>query len=269
MSSTFEKLPPELLISALLDRKSQLDSVISNLQKEITAAPEGQLRLSTNKGTRQYYQVTTSGSKTYIPKRSPAISKLAQKTYDQNVLAELKLQTEAINRLITELQLHDYTQVYNKLSTARQKLVTPITLPIEKYIEQWQNVSYNHKPFSEHTPELCTAKGERVRSKSEIIIADTLSRLGIPYRYEYPVTIMNYTFHPDFYCLNVKTRKEIVWEHLGMMSKPDYAEKNIAKMHVFQKAGYIIGKNLIITTETDGNPINSRQIEQLAKAFLL
>ena len=35
-------------------------------------------------------------------------------------------------------------------------------------------------------PLLETSRGERVRSKSEVIIADTLDRLKIPYRYEFP-----------------------------------------------------------------------------------
>jgi len=67
-------------------------------------------------------------------------------------------------------------------------------------------------------PELYTAKGERVRSKSEIIIADSLMRAGVPYRYEFPIILNGYgKIYPDFTVLNVGLRKELYWEHLGMM----------------------------------------------------
>lgn len=72
---------------------------------------------------------------------------------------------------------------------------------------------YRGKGFDESTSEFYTAKGEKVRSKSEVIIADVLSREGIPYRYEYPLYLKGIgKVHPDFTVLNVKQRKEIYWE---------------------------------------------------------
>ena len=60
--------------------------------------------------------------------------------------------------------------------------------------------------------EIFTERGEQVRSKSEKIIADSLYRNGIPYRYEHPVYLRGMgVVHPDFICLHVKKRKEILW----------------------------------------------------------
>ena len=50
--------------------------------------------------------------------------------------------------------------------------------------------------------EYYTIKGERVRSKSEKIIADELYRYQIPYKYEFPLTLAthnrNIQLYPDF-----------------------------------------------------------------------
>ncbi len=49
---------------------------------------------------------------------------------------------------------------------------------------------------------------EKVRSKSEAFIADTLYEFGIPYRYEYLVRMVNGELrYPDFTLLKVRTEK--------------------------------------------------------------
>lgn len=124
--------------------------------------------------------------------------------------------------------------------------------------------------YENNAPEYYTAKGERVRSKSEIIIADTLNRFNVPYRYERPINIGgNGTIHPDFTCLNVRTRKEFLWEHNGMMSDADYADYATKRIDMYTLAGYSADENLILTHETVNKPLNSRVIEYYIRKLLL
>ena len=117
---------------------------------------------------------------------------------------------------------------------------------------------------------LALARRERVRSKSEVIIADTLARHGIPYRYEYPLELKNdRTVHPDFLCLNVRTRAEFYWEHFGLMDDPDYLERTLLKLKSFAENHIIPGKNLIFTMESAACPLSTRQVENLINEFLL
>jgi len=58
---------------------------------------------------------------------------------------------------------------------ALDKLIVPVTLTDAQYTEEWQNVSWQGRSFSDEAPGFTTVRGERVRSKSEIIIADTLN----------------------------------------------------------------------------------------------
>ena len=137
------------------------------------------------------------------------------------------------------------------------------------FIEEWQKVEWTGHPFSEDAPQLFTTKGERVRSKSEVQIADSLNRLGIPYRYEYPLRLKNgINIYPDFYCLNVRTRQELYWEHFGMMDNPEYAKNAVQKLHQYNSIQIIPGKNLIITMETSTSPLNVKYIEQQIKSYL-
>jgi len=71
-------------------------------------------------------------------------------------------------------------------------------------------------------------KKEKVRSKSEVIIADRLFINAIPYEYERGLIVKipktaecpetEMVWNPDFRVLNVRTGKEYIWEHFGRMS---------------------------------------------------
>ena len=114
-----------------------------------------------------------------------------------------------------------------------------------------------------------TEQGERVRSKSEKIIADKLHAMGIPYRYEYPVYLSGYeTVYPDFMLLKTKTREEILFEHFGLMDDPDYCENAISKLQKYSQNGYFLGKNLIVTFELPKVPLDMNVLEQMLKEVL-
>ena len=114
-----------------------------------------------------------------------------------------------------------------------------------------------------------TKRGEMVRSKSELLIADLLYEMEIPYRYEPRVRMKggNYKY-PDFLILNRKTRQTIYWEHLGLMDDPDYLNNNLAKILEYGENGICLGKNLMITFETSEHPLNVRWIRKILSEIL-
>ena len=129
--------------------------------------------------------------------------------------------------------------------------------------------TYQDKDFYEDMPEFYTAKGERVRSKSEVIIADLLNREGVPYRYEFPVYLKDIgMIYPDFTVLNVKTWKEYIWEHFGMMDDMEYAERTVQKIAAYEKNDYFQGENLILTYETGRSPINQKSVMRIVEHYL-
>jgi len=154
------------------------------------------------------------------------------------------------------------------MSKARQILISPIIDTDEMFVKKWKSVSYESSRFMKDF-EFYSSKGIKVRSKSELIIANTLEQCDVPYRYEYPLYLKGLgTVYPDFTCLNINKRKEIVWEHFGMMDNIAYANKNIAKIQAYNQSGFFTGKNMIMTFETSQNAISSNIIKNMIKEFL-
>ena len=53
-----------------------------------------------------------------------------------------------------------------------------------------------------------------------------------------------------------------------MMDNPVYAEQACRKILAYIRAGFVIGKNLIVTFETSGCPLSSMDVEQIIKQYL-
>ena len=271
---TFEQLPPENLTEDLQKRREELNELLNKKLRALKTAPEGHLRIAqAHEGRKlQYYLVTKRGDTkgTYIPHTQLKLARqLAQKQYDLNIIKILRRQIAAYDQLLAAAG-SQIPELYENLCRARRLLVTPATLSASQYIDLWENVKWEGLPFAADAPEYFTAKHEQVRSKSEILIADALGRFKVPYRYEYPLKLKNgKVLHPDFLCLNVRTRREYIWEHFGMLDIPEYASRTVGKLKLFSQNKIFPGKNLIITTESSDAELSSIQIESLIKEFLL
>ena len=77
------------------------------------------------------------------------------------------------------------------------------------------------------------------------------------------------TVYPDFTLLNMRTRENIYWEHLGMMDDATYAENAIQKINTYMQNGIYVGKNLLLTFETRNNPINHRTIDIIINNYVI
>lgn len=253
-------------------RKQYLSQVKKEKEEALKNTPDGSLRISSHRGKPLYYQRTDSKdfNGTYIREQDKELAqKLAQKDYDKKVLAHVEKELSATERYLATTQSLNTKQIYENLHKERQKLVTPIWTPDDEFLKAWEQVEYKGKEFLEGTPEFYTAKGERVRSKSEVIIADLLNKNEIPYRYECPIYLKGVgVVYPDFMTLNIHTRKEIWWEHLGLMDDSSYVEKAIRKIASYEQNGIFPGENLILTYETKKNPLNQKTIKMMMQHYL-
>lgn len=256
----------------LEERENYLLQLKEEKEEALKVAPEGSLRVCSGRNKTQYYQRNNPKdfNGIYIREKDVKLAQdLAQKDYNQKVLCSVKRELEAIKKYRSSYPASSVEQVYEKLHRERQKLITPIMETEEQYVANWKNVSYKGKEIDESVPEIYTAKGERVRSKSEVIIADILGGEGIPYRYEYPIYIKGIgKFYPDFTVLNAKKRKEIYWEHLGMMDDSNYVESAIQKIAIYEQNGIFPGDNLILTYETKKSPINQKIVRLMIQQYI-
>lgn len=91
-----------------------------------------------------------------------------------------------------------------------------------------------------------TVKGDCVRSKSEVIIANLLAQNGISYEYEKKLEYENCRWiEPDF-TIALPDGRELYWEHLGMLGVESYDKRWLEKQDIYDK--FYNGK-LIVTYE--------------------
>ena len=275
-----EELSPNQLASQIEKQLADLQKILAAKKKSYEKAPQGRIRISQNGGHPEYYLVTETGSLRgkYLPHSQETLARqLAQKDYDVRLIKQLQKEIDTLQNYLKHAGGgRAISELYDSLCPARRALITPVTLTDEQYAANWQEVSWAGRPFSPDTPLLLTARGERVRSKSEIIIADTLFRHKIPYRYEYPLQVHRtsgsgdtITLHPDFLCLNTRTRTELYWEHFGLMDDPDYSANAAGKLRLYTENGILSGRDLIITMETQREPLSTRSLEKLIEGFLI
>lgn len=144
---------------------------------------------------------------------------------------------------------------------------------MEDVIREFEELEYIGKAFDERDKtEYYTTNNERVRSKSEKIIADELHMKHIPYKYEMPIQLVNrgriIQIYPDFTVLNKNTGKKWIIEHLGMMDKESYYENAMYKLDLYERNGWLQGKNLILLHESSVSPLNTVVVKQYIEEYL-
>ncbi len=107
-------------------------------------------------------------------------------------------------------------------------------------------------PFAEHLVHR-TVRGELVRSKSELVIANHLHQLGLAYEYERPLDGVEAAgrLRPDFSFID-DAGDVVVWEHLGMMDRDDYRKGWEWKRQWYEVNDFVQGVNLFTTQEIGG-----------------
>ena len=254
----------------LLREQKHLEGIIAKASEGVKAAPEGRLRISVDHGNARYYQCIEDRYGEYIPKENIHLTRqLAQKTYNDAVIKTAEARIKNINRCLKDYNDDEIEHLLTSLHPERQKLITPVEPIFSQLEEKWYSEPYVGKAFKEGTPIILTEKGERVRSKSEKILADYFYRNNILYKYEKPLNLGGYiTVYPDFTFFSKKLRREIYWEHEGMIDKPEYAIKAVKKLNRYQMDGIMPGERLILTFETEHEVLNMKIVSELVNKYL-
>lgn len=124
-------------------------------------------------------------------------------------------------------------------------------------------VKHNNHFFEENLIHK-TLRGDLVRSKSEVIIANELFNKGIDYEYEKDLELKNGERRsPDFTIEVKEKRMTYYWEHLGMMSDPTYRARWENKKKLYAENGIVEGYNLLISQDGLDGSFDSSQITKL------
>ena len=146
-------------------------------------------------------------------------------------------------------------QVYEELYSAFKEQIPPAFYPNSMRIKEWLSRSIRRNYYPEGL-KFQTQRGEKVRSKFEVIIADILYSMDIPYQYEMPLTVGSSIYHPDFTILDRHSGKYVLIEALGLMDQEEYFNNAVKKIHAYEARGFALGKNLFLAFDTPDSPFD-------------
>ncbi|MCR5181514.1 MAG: hypothetical protein K6D56_00650 [Clostridia bacterium] len=260
-----------LSLNNFVARVGFLQRIVAEVSDNMSDAPKGKLRVSSSKGTHQFYLQNDIGEEKYLSKSNMnLIRRIAQKEYYEEVVKSANSELTTLKTLVKKYEKGTVEDIYDMLAPARRELVEPIVIPDDEFVRRWLAEPYEKAGFDSDEPVFLSSKKLRVRSKSEIIFADKYDEYNIPYKYECPLYLEGYGWvWPDFTALKIRYRQIVYHEHLGMMDDPEYAERNVKKIRAYEDNGFVIGKDLILSFETKSHPIGPADAERMIRNYLL
>ncbi|MBR0157641.1 MAG: hypothetical protein IJM24_01005 [Clostridia bacterium] len=278
---------------ALTERSAYLKGVLISLDSDYADLPDGSLYKVFRNGKAHYYFRARDGSGKlrYIKAEDRGLLRvLAQRKYVDELRSSAEAEAEAINAYRARLPSVCVEEICDKMDENLRGMIDPVIDNDLRFALRWErencrmpacasreaNTNGEANTHEANTRGDVSSReavnvpdgnetdlGEIVRSKSECLIANMLHRNGILYRYEKPLRIGEAIFHPDFTILDVRGRREIIYEHFGKMGNPDYADNAVNKLTAYNRAGYILGDRLLVSMETDSRPLNIRSAERM------
>ena len=260
----------------LTQRKKTLEKMLCTIDSELKKLPEGRLRIThkhTGNHAVQYYHCkgTADRNGIYLAQSELATAyDLAKKSYLLKLRSGIDKQLMFLRKGFPDLSDKPLQQIFTDLSAERKQLVSPLIPDDDTFIREWQAIKYDPLPFEPGTLIHMTERGDRVRSKSEVILANKFYHMDIPYHYEMPLHIPRQgDYYPDFTLLNKRTREIVYLEHFGRMDDEKYVNRNLKKINTYIKSGIIPGRNLIMTFESSQQALDIKVIDRLIKEYLL
>ena len=256
-SGTYLKKTETTKIKTYL-QKSYDTKIVKLLNKEI-ATLTGFLEKS-------YFYATDSNQITSETTHNQTQFETNLKKENQTALTNQKSQSQSAQTFNRAQQFltfpHLIRNVYSDYPNEIKQYITPVDLDDDDFATRWLAEPYEGKSIMDNVPFFETTNHERVRSKSELNIANMLAKFKIPYKYECPLRLRDGTIiYPDFTVLDTKHRKVIYWEHRGMMDDREYAKHSVARIKNYMGSGIMLGDNLIITEETASSPLGTNEIK--------
>ena len=251
------------LIKLIADRYELMTRTVKALEERLKSFPDGRLVVEKHKGGTHFILVVKGQNKRYLSKNDNLIiEQLIQKEYISKALRKATSEMKLLKRIMRSYPGTLVEDVFDSLPEERRKYAKPIVPGDEQYAAKWLAEPYKPKPFKKGAPEFYTLKGERVRSKSEVIIADRLFNKGIPYKYECPLKVGNEVIHPDFTILRMSDREIVYHEHCGKMSDPDYTKDIPDRVNKYARNGIFQGERLFLSFESAEYPLDMKTLDE-------
>ena len=237
-------------------------------EEKLSSLPEGLLRADIKRGRKYYYQ-TLNGVERYLGRREmELVEALKERKLAEETLRAVDTDEKCLEYALETLRDFSPKEIYKTLPKSYRKEDNAKSSIITDG-EAWAGAPYVKKSrYGRYEdPSQLTMKGDYVRSKSELNIANMMYMKGIPYRYEEVTELCGETIAPDFAVYRESDGKVLFLEHFGMMYNRKYRDDFAWKVHLYIKAGYMPYRDVFFTFEDlDGN-IDTQFIDYLMETY--
>lgn len=258
-----------MLYHQMLREKEMLDQRGKNILERLQTYPAGKLIYSQNGKHKKWY-ISCDGQKIYIPsnEKNTAVS-MAEKKYYEVMLQDILQEKRAIQSYL-DLCNKEQTGEEQLLETAvYAELLKKVFTSVNTEIAEWEKQDYERCPKYPEQLIHPIFNGQKVRSKSEAIIATMLHVNRIPFHYEEALHLGKRVIYPDFTIRHPVTGQAYYWEHFGMMDNENYAQAAFQKMQLYNINGIMLSDTLLATFESEESPLKSNIVENMIQQYFL
>lgn len=263
------------MIQMNLDTEERSLASLNKIYEEISKErlPKGNLICRDHGEYRDYYFRARGGSALkYLKKKTPDDSKLIECLKREYFLRQYRSILEGNIALQKHFIAEYIPNDFDLINASMPKAYQCYSKECPLFKPEWQ-IQPSQNPY--HTEHLRhrTKFGLWVRSKSELIIAELLFDMGVGFWYEKELILRDEnkkarTVYPDF-TIPCRHKKEIYWEHKGMMGDEEYVSRDESKMQLYQLNGIYPPKNLIITHDGPDGSLDMQDLMLLINGLVL
>ena len=237
-------------------------------EKSLRGLDPGHLNISTVKGT-DYYFDPENGRKSIGTALNATVRQRISHHFFASYAAVMQNNIKACNDCIRKVKEYDPYSLIASFSKAYvnvpDEALKALGFIPDSYISSQKESSRYHNDSLRHK----TASGILVRSKSEVLIANTYNSFNVLFEYEKPLILNDGTeLLPDFTLLSKDHSRVIYHEHIGMLSDTSYRQNFHQKLDSYIDGGLIPFHDVFFTFEDQNGNIDFEAIYKIIKLIL-
>lgn len=219
----------------------------------------------------QQYYLLQKGKrkKKYIGgRRSNLVRKIQAARYYKKLLQVIDKDIQILESVECEYVIPTHENINELLPKTYRSEVQLDTLHASRAAAKWKErmeaEKAKHEPYRPEDLVFEAKDGTKMRSLSEVLIANYLLSLGITFVYEMPLIVNGRRIWPDFTILSpVDCKTVIIIEHQGAMGSEKYQAKFIKSLLFYLSTKLVPNKDVFFTfSHLDGNT-DLRQIDYI------
>jgi len=252
----------------------QIKRLIETVDLKIKNAPEGNLHIR-HCGTAFQFRIYYPGSRSSKYKEVYLSVKETTKLKDYGTklyLTKLKQCLEDEIRLCMKGNIVDREnegKVYDSLPKVLRGMITPLATSTKYKIESWYNMPFKSNAYQlDSNNTYLTDLNEKVRSRAECLIANTLNKYSLKYHYEEELKLQSgKRFYLDFKIAHPVTGEFYYIEFYGMMDNQEYALNAFRK--IVEYSNDIVFQNMISIFDSIDVPFSNVTLNNIIKNVFL